>query len=153
MVTLYAFEQNNSTSYLQATAGLRYFCQMDLCISWSHYNKRDHSTLTWSWWLTQRCHGYYQVQRNLHYSGPSPHLLLTLYCRVQFEDAHILLSCILLGLGKPCCFLDAHNEAACTLTTLITNFNLIFHKMTCNQHYAQSHWRTFKKLLQSLPST
>jgi hypothetical protein len=43
---------------------------------------------------------------------------------MQFEDTHILLSCILLGLGKPRCFLDTYDEAACTLSRLITELSL-----------------------------
>ena len=62
-------------------------------------------------------------------TGTVTHLLLAVYCRVQFEDTHILLSGILLGLGKPCSFLNAHNQASCTLATLIMKLSLTFQLM------------------------
>jgi hypothetical protein len=62
-------------------------------------------------------------------TGTVTHLLLVVYCRVQFEDTHILLSGILLGLGKPRCFLNAHNQASCTLSTLVMKLSLTFQLM------------------------
>lgn len=78
------------------------------------------STITWSWRPSHRT--------NMQ-TRTVTHLLLAVYCRVQFEDTHVLLSGILLGLGKPRCFLNAHNQASCTLSTIIMKLSLTFQLM------------------------